>query len=115
MNNATIAEMTTYPKPAIKPIATVENRINNSSAFALTLLNLINPNATAIVAILTTLELAPVKKIDIIAIIADIATGIKTEATKNPLVALSLKDTKNVNNSEITKVAAKIINVATDQ
>ena len=86
--NATIA----YPKPVINPIATPPKRIDNSSAFALALLNLIRPSATASVAILTAPVVELSKNNDTIETTAVTIIGVKIEVTKNDFVALNLNE-----------------------
>ena len=79
-------------KPVINPIATPPKRINNSSAFALALLNLIRPSATAIVAILTAPVVELSKNKDTIDTTAVTIIGVKIEVTKIDFVALNLNE-----------------------
>ena len=89
------------------------NNSNNSSALPLTLLNLIKPSATAIVAILTAPLVVSSKKIETIEIIAATMTGIMEEVTKRLFVPLIFNDAKNVKMIEITNVIAMMIKETT--
>ena len=106
---ANIPAKATYPKPHTRPIAIPTNKSNNSSAFALTLLNLTKPKATAIVAILTAPEVVASKKIDTIDTTVATTIGIKALVIKKLLVPFIFNEITRVNNIEIAKVIAMII------